>query len=39
MNLILLFQIMEFMELIHIKINGLWWGPYICDFMIDLLIS
>ena len=21
------------------KNNGLWWGPYICDFMIDLLIS
>ena len=21
------------------KINGLWWGPYICDFMIDLLID
>ena len=28
------------MELIHAKINGLWWGPYISDFlMINLSID
>ena len=33
------FKIMEFVGLIHAKSIGLWWGPNICDFMIDWLID
>ena len=28
---------MEFTELIHAKINGLWWGAHIWDWLIDSL--